>query len=59
MIYVHTTSKLSSPIDGIQRVLPENGMVRVSVSYFNTVDELEKLVRAIQSFLKEIEEERL
>eukprot|EP00943_MAST-04B_sp_MAST-4B-sp1_P006468 g6468.t1 len=53
MIYVHTTSKLSSPIDGVQRVLPENGMVRASVSYFNTVEELEKLVCAICSYLKE------
>ena len=50
-VYIHTSSMLSSPLDGAKRILPRDGLVRASVTYLNTEHEIEYIAKSLHNFL--------
>lgn len=52
-VYIHTTSMLSSPLDGAKRILPSDGLVRASVTYFNTENEIECVAKSLRIFVEQ------
>ena len=52
-VYIHTSSMLSSPLDGAKRILPKDGLVRASVTYFNTEKEIEFVAKSLHNFIEQ------
>ena len=51
-IYIHVSPSRSSPLDALSRNIPDTGLVRASVNYFNTKEDIDALLECMFAMVR-------
>ena len=51
-IYIHVSPSRSSPLDALSRNIPDAGLVRASVNYFNTTEDIDALLECMSGMTR-------